>query len=288
MKSLFKNGKWMKVVLWGFLFVCWVLTAVFLSCARDCKVRQDYLQFGPEKIVGEMAVIYEDAPSYLYTNPEAILRHNMRCLAVQAGYALLFAALTTVGFWIWWLALRKGGLGAVVAKVLLGAVVIMAFLYVAVVCVREWSLSFFALLICVLFSHRWSFKSIFTVAILIAAFAIMGYRRMELKMTARACDAFWNSAERCVSLADFTEAFGEPVVSRRHVSEEDRAWYDSLGPFVPRLWFPGMNVHGFIPQRMPDTLLLPWFDDDGNRIAFAWCVLTPRRRAFLNEEHGSP
>ena len=278
----------MKVVLWGLLFVCWVLTAVFLNQARDCKVRQDYLQFGPEKIVGEMAVIYEEAPSYLYTNPEAMIRHNMRCLAVQAGYALLFAALATAWFWGWRMVLRKGGLGAGVIKVFLGAVMVMAFLYVAVVCVREWSICFFALLICVPFFRRWSFKSIFTVAVLIAAYAIMGYRRMELKMTARACDVFWKSAERCVSLADFTEAFGEPVVSRRHVSDEDKEWYDSLGPFVPELWFPGMNLHGFVPQRMPDTLLLPWFDDDGNRIAFAWCVLTPRRRAFLAETHCSP
>ena len=47
------------------------------------------------------------------------------------------------------------------------------------------------------------------------------------------------------------------------------------------LWLPGKKLVGFVSPNMPDILLLPWFDNDGKRIAFAWCDLTPERRQFL-------
>ena len=107
---------------------------------------------------------------------------------------------------------------------------------------------------------------------------------MELKNVARFYDSFWETIGPCTTLEEFKASYGEPVFIRKHVSEEDKEWFDSLAQFDWTLWQPGKNLYGFVSPRMPDILLMPWFDDDGQSIV-AWCSLTPKRRELLKDKH---
>ena len=133
------NKKWLTVTRWLLILGCWVLIAVLVGKARDWKVKQDYLQLGPESIVGERSVIYQEAPNYLYTNPVAMICHNMRCLGVQAGIVLLFAVLATVSLWTW-KTLSKRRVWSRCIPILFGGAMSLVFLFLAVVCVWEWGL----------------------------------------------------------------------------------------------------------------------------------------------------
>ena len=46
---------------------------------------------------------------------------------------------------------------------------------------------------------------------LIVAMVILGLRRMDFKTVSRQYDAFWNSAEKCATMEQFTENLGKPV-----------------------------------------------------------------------------
>ena len=277
------NKKWLTVTRWLLILGCWVLIAVLVGKARDWKVKQDYLQLGPESIVGEHSVIYQEAPAYLYTNPVAMICHNMRCLGVQAGIVLLFAVLATVSLWTW-KTLSKRRVWSRCIPILFGIVMSLLFCYLAVVCVWEWGLCWLAILLYFKFAPRWSLKSAFTLAALIATVALVGFRRMELNNVARFYDSFWETIGPCTTLQDFKVSYGEPVFIRKHVSEEDKEWFDALAQFDWTLWQPGKNLYGFVSPRMPDILLLPWFDDDGQSIVVAWCSLTPKRRELLQNK----
>ena len=61
-------------------------------------------------------------------------------------------------------------------------------------------------------------------------------------------------------------------------------WFENLAQIDQSLWLPGNTLAGFISPKMPDILLLPWFDDDGKRVALAWCDLTPERRTYITEK----
>ena len=161
----------------------------------------------------------------------------------------------------------------------------LLFCYLAMVGVWEWGLAWFVLLGCARFLPQWSVKSRFTVMALIAAMVILGLRRNDFKDVSRQYDAFWNSAEKCATMEQFTENFGKPVILIRHASEEHQEWFKNLAQFNQSLWLPGNTLAGFISPLMPELLLLPWFDDDGKRVAFAWCDLTPERRNYLSERH---
>ena len=53
------NKKWLTVARWLLILGSWMLIAVLVGKARDWKIKQDYLQLGPESIVGEHSVIYQ-------------------------------------------------------------------------------------------------------------------------------------------------------------------------------------------------------------------------------------
>ena len=275
--------KWLTVTRWLLFLGCWVLIAVLVGKARDWKVKQDYLQLGPESIVGEHSVIYQEAPDYLYTNPVAMICHNMRCLGVQAGIVLLFAVLATASLGAWkTLSQRKVWLRLI--PILFCVAMSLSFLFLAVVCVWEWGVAWLALLGCAKFLPQWSVKSRFTVMALIVAMVFLGLRRMDFKAVSRQYDAFWNSAEKCATIEQFTENFGKPVILIRNATEEHQEWFENLAQIDQSLWLPGNTLAGFISPKMPDILLLPWFDDDGKRVALAWCDLTPERRTFITEK----
>ena len=246
MESLHKKDIWIKVIRYVLLLACWLLIAILLAKARDWKVRQDYLQLGPDKIVGEESVIYEEAPNYIYTNPVAMISHCMKVLFLQAGIVLLVATLATVLLWIWKKLSKRR--------------------------------------ICTGFSSCWSLKSIFTIAVLIVTVALASWRRMELNNIVREDNYFWEIGPY-TTLDDFTAKCGNPVIIRRHVSDEDKEWFDNLAHFDAKLWQPEKNLYGFIMKQRPDILLLPWFDDNGQNIVVAWCYLTPKRRELLVDKH---
>lgn len=95
----FENKKWSKAAQWILIVGCWLLIAELLSRAAGFACKREYLQFGPEKIVGAHSVVYQKAPDYLYTNPMAMIRHNMKCAAVQWGTTLTIALLATGLIW---------------------------------------------------------------------------------------------------------------------------------------------------------------------------------------------
>jgi hypothetical protein len=119
---------------------------------------------------------------------------------------------------------------------------------------------------------------------LITAIVILGWQRMELASMHRQFNSFWNSAEKCVSMEQFVQSFGKPVIVCRHIPVEEKEWFYKLANFDAPLWLPGKTLGGFISPQMPDILLLPWFDDEGNRIAFAWCDLNPERLEVLTKK----
>ncbi len=95
----FENKKWLKAAQWIFILGGWLLIVALISNAAGFVCKWEYLQFGPEKIVGAHSVVYQEAPDYLYTNPVAMIRHNMKCVAVQWGTTLLIASLATGFIW---------------------------------------------------------------------------------------------------------------------------------------------------------------------------------------------
>ena len=70
--------KWKKVAPWLLLAGCWLLTAGILHRATSFACEEELLRFGPERIVGTGAVVYEEAAGYLYTNPMAMIRQHGR------------------------------------------------------------------------------------------------------------------------------------------------------------------------------------------------------------------
>ena len=76
----------------------------------------------------------------------------------------------------------------------------------------------------------------------------------------------------------------EPAIICGHIPEEEKEWFDRLAHFDASLWHPGKTPTAFLSPKMPDILLLPWFDDEGNRIALAWCDLTPERKELLDKK----
>ncbi len=119
---------------------------------------------------------------------------------------------------------------------------------------------------------------------LIATIVILGWQRMELQFANRQYDAFWNSVEKCATKESFEKSFGEPAIFCRNIPEEEKKWFDSLAHFDASLWHPGKTLAAFISPQMPDILLFPWFDDEGKRIALAWCDFTPERKKFLDKK----
>ncbi len=272
----------MTIAKWVFLLGCWLLILNLLGHAAYYAYEQEFLQVGPARIVGARCVIYCESGRFMYTNPGAMMGLHLRCFSILFGIALLTAGLATAFVRLWkWLARRRGW--SRVILILLAIMMILSFLYLAVLCVWEWSLCWLAVLICGRYAPKWSSKSIFTVAVLIAAIALMGFCRMELESTERMYEAFWSDAERCVTVENFTMQYGKPVLVRRHLSEDDKKWFYNLANFDVSLWLPGKNLYCFVSTSMPDILLLPWFDDDGKRVALAWCDLTPERQAYITE-----
>ena len=119
---------------------------------------------------------------------------------------------------------------------------------------------------------------------LIVAIVILGWQRMELQSANRRYDAFWDSVEKCATKESFEKSFGEPAIFCEYIPEEEKGWFDSLAHFDASLWHPGKTLAVFLSPQMPDILLLPWFDDDGNRIALAWCDFTPERMELLDKK----
>ncbi|MCR4573202.1 MAG: hypothetical protein K5787_05500 [Lentisphaeria bacterium] len=89
----------MKAAQWILIVGCWLLIAELLSRAAGFACKREYLQFGPEKIVGAHCVVYQKAPDYLYTNPTAMIRHGMKCTTIQWGMTLPIALLATGLIW---------------------------------------------------------------------------------------------------------------------------------------------------------------------------------------------
>ena len=273
----------MKAAKWVLLLGCWLLILSLLGRAAYYAYEQEFLRVGPARIVGARNVIYCESGGFMYTNPGAMMGLHLRCFSILFGIALLTAGLATAFVRLWkWLARRR--VWSRLIPILFDIVMILAFLYLAVVCVWELGLCWLAVLICARFAPQWSTKSIFTIAVLIAVIALMGFCRMELKSTERRYEAFWSEAERCVTMEDFTARYDAPVLVRQHLSEDDKKWFYNLANFDSSLWLPGKNLYGFVSPNMPDILLLPWFDDDGKRVAFAWCDLTSERRTFITEK----
>ena len=264
------------------LLVCWLLILNLLGRAANYAYKLEFLKVGPARIVGARNVIYCEAGGFMYTNPGAMMGLYLRCFSILFGIALLTAGLATVLVRLWkWLAKRR--IWSRLILILFGIVMILSLLYLAVLCVWEWSLCWLAVLICARFAPKWSTKSIFTIAVLIAVIALMGFCRKELKSSERMYEAFWSEAERCVTVEEFTARYDAPVLVRQHLSEDDKKWFYNLANFDTSLWLPGKNLYGFVSTNMPDILLLPWFDDDGKRVAFAWCDLTPERQSYITE-----
>ena len=276
----FGKEQWMKVSRWGLLLGCWLLIMCLQGNSTHSAYNWTFLKLGPEKIVGARNVIYCEAPGYLYTNPGAMIGLHLHCMAWK--YLTLFLA-TFMGTALFGtykvLSMRK--VWAKTLQIIFWCVMFTTLLFLAVVCVWEWSLAWIMLILFVRFVPRWSIKSRFTLMALIAAIVILGWQRMELVSLKRQFDSFWNSAERCVTMEQCVQSFGKPVIVCRHIPEEEKEWFYKLANFDASLWLPGKTLAGFISQQMPDILLLPWFDDDGNRIAFAWCDLNPERHEVL-------
>ena len=273
-----EHGKCLKIAQWGLLVVSWWLILNLLARGAAYAYDQAFLQLGPARIVGTSAVIYQEAPAYIYTNPMAMVKLTLKLKAIDYGITLLAAALATG---LLGLLFRLRGFWAKCLLILFGVIMFLSLIYLAIICVWEWGLAWFALLLCARYFPRWIIKSRFTAMALITALALLGWHRMNLKDVERQYEAFWNKADACDTLEKFTEWVGEPLLTRRHISEEDKKWFDNLAHIDASLWLPGKNLFGFVSPNMSDILLLPWFDDDGKRIAFAWCDLTPERRQFL-------
>ena len=290
----FGKEKWMKVAQWVLLLGCWLLMWELLERSANHASRQALLELGPEKIFGTHYVIYQDAGDYLYTNPMAMVRLHFHCLAVRFGVTLLVAALATGLVWAYKL-LFKRKVWTTTLKVAFWCAMGLALLYLGMVYVSEWRLAWNALLLYAIFYPRWSpksffrqIKSVFTAMAMITALVILGWQRMELQSAKRCDNAFWDSVKKCVTQESFEKSFGEPAIICRNIPEEEKEWFDSLAHFDAPLWHPGKTLAAFISPQMPDILLLPWFDDDGNRIALAWCDFTPERKELLDkkrEEH---
>lgn len=272
----------MKAAKWVLILGCWLLVLSLLGRAAYYAYEQEFLKVGPARIVGARNVIYCEAGGFMYTNPGAMMGLHLRCFSILFGIALLTAGLATVSIRLWkWLAWRR--VCSRLIPILFGIVMILAFLYLAVLCVWELALCWLAVLICARFAPKWSSKGIFTIAVLIAVIALMGFCRMELESTERMYEAFWNDAKHCVTVEDFIARYDAPVLVRRHLSEDDKKWFYDLANFDSSHWLSGKNLYGFVSPNIPYILLLPWFDDDGKRAALAWCDLTPERQAYITE-----
>ena len=278
-KGIGTNGLWLKVGRWGILVLCWLLTAKLLGRAAGFAEACDYLRFGPEKFVGMSAVVYQEAPVYLYTNT---ISHHLKCIAAQWQIALLFGLMATVTGCII-IALCKQRSYKISMRILSGVVLLLVLLYLAVVCVWEWALALalVGLVLYVRLFPRLPWAMRFTVAALLASVALFVFQRRSLKWEERKCNAFWNAALQCVSVEDFTKAYGSPAISYGNMSADRVEWFNGLLFFDTDIVLQGKTLHGFMPPQMPNILLLPIFDDGGARIAFAWCYLTPERRDFL-------
>ena len=285
----FGKEKWLKVAQWVLLVGCWLLIVTLLGSSANHAYHQAFLEQGPEKIVGTQNVIYQDAPDYLYTYPLAMMRLHFHCLAVRFWVTLLVAALATGLVWAYRL-LSKRKVWTTTLKVAFWCVLGLALLYLGDGCVWEWRQAWNVLLLYAIFYPLWSnksvfrkIKSVFTAMAMLAALVILGWQRMELQSAKRRYDAFWDLAEKCATMESFEKSFGEPAIICRHIPEEEKEWFDSLAHFDAPLWHPGKTLAAFLSPQMPDILLLPWFDDDGNRIALTWCDLTPERRELLTK-----
>ncbi len=283
----FRIEKWLKVAPWVLLIGGWLLLACLLTCSADFAYEQAFLQLGPEKIVGTHNVFYQEAPGYIYTNPAAMARLHFRCLASHFGGTLLFAALATALLWSYEV-LSQRKIWARMLRIFFWGVMALLLLYLALICVWEWGLAWLALLLAIRFLPYLSIKSRYTAMALISALALLGWQRTTLKIVSRRYDAFWNLAEQCVTKEQFAKAFGDPVMICTCISNADKEWFDKLAPFDASLWHPGKTLAGFVSPQMPGILLLPWFDDDNHRIAFAWCDLTPERQALLAKKREAP
>ncbi|MBQ6472415.1 MAG: hypothetical protein IJJ33_10560 [Victivallales bacterium] len=286
----FGKEKWLKVAQWVLLVGCWLLIVNMLGGSAKYASHQVFLELGPEKIVGTQNVIYQEAPDYLYTNPMAMFRLHFHCLAVRFGVTLLVAALATGLVWAYKL-LFKRKVWTTTLKVVFWCAMGLALLYLGMVCVWEWGQAWNWLLLYAIFYPRWSpksffrqIKSVFTAMAMITALVILGWQRMELQSAKRRYDAFWDSMKKCVTQESFVKSFGEPATICRNIPEEEKEWFDSLANFDASLWHPGKTLAAFISPQMPNILLLPWFDDDGNRIALAWCDFTPERKELLDKK----
>ena len=283
MSFCFGKEKWLKLAQWLLLLGCWLLIVTLLGSSANHAYHQAFLELGPEKIVGTQNVIYQEAPEYLYTNPLAMMRFHFHCLAVRFGVTLLVAALATGLVWAYRL-LSKRKVWKTTLQVAFWCAMSLAFLYLAMVCVWEWGLAWLALFLCIRFLPTCSLKGVFTTIALVAAVVILGFQRMELQSVSRRYDAFWDLAEKCATMESFEKSFGEPAIICRNIPEADKEWLDSLANFDASLWHPGKTLAAFISPQMPNILLLPWFDDDGNRIALAWCDFTPERKELLDKK----
>ena len=282
LKALLQSkGKRLKVARWILLLACWVLILNLLGRSSHYAYDQAFLQLGPEKIVGASSVFYEEAPRYFYTNPVAMIELSLRRKAIDYGITLLAATLAII---LMGVLSRLQRIRTRVLPILFGVAMFLLFCYLALVCVWEWGVAWLALLGCAKFLPQWSVKSRFTVMALIVAMVFLGLRRMDFKAVSRQYDAFWNSAEKCATIEQFTENFGKPVILIRNATEEHQEWFENLAQIDQSLWLPGNTLAGFISPKMPDILLLPWFDDDGKRVALAWCDLTPERRTYITEK----
>ncbi len=278
-----EKEQWTKVARWVLLAGGWLLILTFLGRSAYFAYLQTFLELGPAKIVGTRNVIYHEAGGYLYTNPGAMLGLHLRCLATQFGITLLAATLATVLF-CGYQRLAKQKVWALVLRILFWCAMVLAFLFIAVICVWEWGLAWLGLLLCIRFLPHWTNKSKFTLLALLVAIVLFGCHRKNLEWTYRKYESFWDSAEQCTTMEQFVKAFGEPIFLRKNISSEAKEWFDNLAHCDQSLWLPEKTLAAFFSPQMPDILLLPWFDDDGNRIALAWCDLTPERLAILENE----
>ncbi len=279
----FEKEKWLKVTQWVLLLGGWLLIVKLLGQSAEHAYYQTFLELGPEKIVGSHCVVYQEAPEYLYTNPMAMIRLHFHCLAVRFGVVLLVAAVATGLTWAY-RALSKRKVWTTTLQIVFWCVMFLAFLCLAFICIWEWSLAWFVLLLCARFLSRWSMKKVFTAMALMAAIVVLGWQRMELQSANRRYDAFWDMVEKCDTKENFEKLFGEPIIICRHIPVEEKEWFDSVAQFDASLWLPGKTLAAFISQQMPNILMLPWFDDEGTRIAFAWCDFTPERKELLDQK----
>ena len=169
--------KWMKVARWVLLLGCWLLIVCLLGDSTRSAYHWTFLKLGPEKIVGARNVIYCEAPGYLYTNPGAMIGLHLHCMAWK--YLTLFLA-TFMGTALFgaYNVLSKRKVWAKTLQIIFWCVMFTTLLFLAVVCVWEWSLAWIMLILFVRFVPRWSIKSRFTLMALIAAIVILGWQRM--------------------------------------------------------------------------------------------------------------